>query len=272
VESKIGNFEDFVNRHELRVIGMSRSGNHAIINWICRQADGRVLFLNCAEPRTNPFASAKPFDHGCPYQASFADFDLSCEQQGQFSHKDWLIFSHEDVFLSYVAKPGFEEQHDAMVGPSAQRTDVLILRDPYNLFASRLKLGVEMITPKTTMRIWKQHAKGFLRRKRFFKNRMVTISFNEWACSEDYRRMLAGELGVEFTDAGFHEVPACGGGSSFESRDFHGEAFRMSVLDRWPPFLDNPDFYQLFDEEIVELSRQIFGANEAAETVLRYAK
>jgi hypothetical protein len=49
-----------LNRVEIRVIGMSRSGNHAIIDWVLSQARGRMCFLNCAEPGTNPFRSARP--------------------------------------------------------------------------------------------------------------------------------------------------------------------------------------------------------------------
>jgi hypothetical protein len=30
------------------MVAMSRSGSHAIINWILAQAPGRTCFLNCA--------------------------------------------------------------------------------------------------------------------------------------------------------------------------------------------------------------------------------
>jgi hypothetical protein len=48
--------QDFHNRNEWRAVGMSRSGNHAIIQWLLAQAKGRTCFLNCTEPKNNPFA------------------------------------------------------------------------------------------------------------------------------------------------------------------------------------------------------------------------
>jgi hypothetical protein len=43
---------------------------------------------------------------------------------------------------------------------------------------------------------------------------VVKLRYDLWARDEDYRRAKAGELGIEFTDAGFDNVPLAGGGSS----------------------------------------------------------
>ena len=53
-----------VNENEIRVVGMSRSGNHAIINWILQGIRGPYCFLNCAEAGHNPFAWARPLKPG----------------------------------------------------------------------------------------------------------------------------------------------------------------------------------------------------------------
>ena len=37
---------EVVNQKEIRVIGMRRTGNHAIINWIKNQEIGNIEFLN----------------------------------------------------------------------------------------------------------------------------------------------------------------------------------------------------------------------------------
>ncbi|MEZ4727208.1 MAG: hypothetical protein R3E79_08760 [Caldilineaceae bacterium] len=130
----------YVNQRELRIIGMSRSGNHAIIHWLLNQATGRTCFLNCVEGKTNPFVSARPLQSGgIPYAVNYPTFNWDSERRGKFSPKDLLIHSYEDNFLGYVCHPVFEQHHDQWVGPSRQRYDVLILRDPFNLFASRLR-------------------------------------------------------------------------------------------------------------------------------------
>ena len=50
-----------------------------------------------------------------------------------------LIYSYEDFPLDQVASDKFEHNHDLYLGKSAIRYDLLIIRDPFNLFASRLK-------------------------------------------------------------------------------------------------------------------------------------
>src|SRR4051794_12463101 len=133
---------DQVNGTEIRVVGMSRSGNHAIINWIIAQSPGRTCFLNCAEPGHNPFVSARPRTPELPgWRASYEGFEIEAERAGRLSRKDLLIHSYEDTFLGPFKKPEIEARHDAEVGSSGRRIDMLILRDPRNLFASRLASG-----------------------------------------------------------------------------------------------------------------------------------
>src|SRR3954452_23635037 len=100
-----------VNETEIRVVGMSRSGNHAIINWILAQCRGRSCFLNCAEPGFNPFTSARPLTPETTGRgASFEDFEIEAERRGRFSRKDLLIHSYEDTFLGPFHKAANEER------------------------------------------------------------------------------------------------------------------------------------------------------------------
>lgn len=248
-----------MNQHEYRIIGMSRSGNHAVINWILSQARGRTCFANCAEPKHNPFRSARPLDDGRSIIANYEHFDLAAELRGEFSHKDCLIYSHEDCFLGTVANESFEALHDAMVGPSMARRDVLILRDPYNLFASRIRAGFGEVSNTIAMRIWKQHAREFLGIRRYLQQPRVLINYNRWAAEKSYRRRIAGELGLEFRDKGLHEVPAAGNGSSFDGFRYHGRAGRMKTLERWKHFAGDRTYVSLFDDDVHKLSRRIFG-------------
>lgn len=248
-----------MNRRELRITGMSRSGNHAIINWILRQATGRFCFLNCTEPKFNPFETARPLDDGRRFLTNIPDFDPEAEKAGRFSDKELLIYSHEDCFLGTIAKGPFEDDHDALVGESAQRTDVLILRDPYNLFASRMKGGFGTISNGTAMRIWKQHAREFLGIRRYLRLPRVLISYNRWATDSDYRGEVARQLGVSSGDLGIQQVPPAGNGSSFDGRRYDGRAARMQVLSRWRHFEDDRRFERLFDRTARQLAREIFG-------------
>jgi hypothetical protein len=257
-----------VNQHELRVIGMSRSGNHAIIQWIMHQTTGRVCFLNCTEGKCNPFQTARVMDDGRVFEANYR-LNLEREQQGQFSRKDYLIFSHEDGYLGRSCSREFEQNHDAWVGSSRQRYDVLILRDPFNLFASRLRQLWRFVTLPISVRIWKQHAREFLGETTRLRHNPLRISYNRWRSDPAYRQQIATHLNLNFTDEGIHDVVSCNGGSSFDGLNYNGKAGRMKVLERWNHYADDSSFRELFDDEVFELSERIFGVMPGTEALRR---
>ena len=248
-----------MNKHEYRIVGMSRSGNHAIIDWILSQASGRTCFLNCAEPQSNPFVTARPLDSGRSIIANFPEFDAAAELRGEFGDKDLLLVSHEDCFLGTLAKGAYEDHHDRFVGPSLERFDVLILRDPFNLFASRMRGEFGCVSTKTALRIWKQHAREFLSVRRYLKDPRILIDYNRWASQRSYRREVARQLRLQFSDSSLEKVPAAGNGSSFDGRRYHGRATCMRILERWKHFIDSEAYAAIFDHEVYSLSKRIFG-------------
>lgn len=247
-----------VKEKEYRVVGMSRSGNHAIINWILKQTRGRYCFLNCVEPKTNPFESARPMSDGRSIETNIETLDIDAERAGRWSEKDLLLYSYEDCFLGMIASPRYERRRDAMVGRSGRRRDILILRDPFNLFASRRKKGGAHISDQTAMRIWKQHARQFLKMRRYLPSDTITINYNAWAGDVAYRRRLAADLDITFSDAAFDDIPSCNGGSSFDGRRFDGRASEMRVYERWRHFANDEAYWSIFDSEVIDLSEQIF--------------
>lgn len=256
-------------------MGLSRSGNHPIINWIIRQIEGKYCFLNCAEPKTNPFKTERPLeDEGLTYQTNLQGFSITSERSGNLSKKDFLLYSYEDCFLGPFKNNIFENNRQEWIGSSVKRKDLLIMRDPFNLFASRKKAGflegqhthhkLRPISTLTLRRIYKQHAKEFLGKSKHLKN-LYRINFNRWATEKDYRKVLAENLGIPFTDIGFKEVKNVAGGSSFDGTDFSEKANDMKVNDRWKRYAFEEDFWNLFDEEIIDLSEEIFGSTPALE-------
>lgn len=264
------NSSETTQKRELRFTGLSRSGNHAIINWVIKQLDGDYCFLNCSEPKHNPFTSARPLDEtGEVLETNLQNFDLEAEQEGKFCKKDYLLYSHEDCFLGPLHHKVFRNNHNSWVGKSEKFNDVLILRDPFNLFASRIKSGfialnqteapeAQQISPLTLRRIYKQHARAFLGDKNLLNNK-VTINYNRWASSTAYRHEIAEQLQLAFTDSGFEDVARVAGGSSFDGIKLSGRASSMKLHSRWEQYAEKEEFRDLFDEELVELSRRIFG-------------
>lgn len=246
------------NRTLVRIVGMSRSGNHAIINWILGQLPGRWCFLNCAEPGSDPFRTARMTDDGRCHLSNDPRIDTAAGRTGALS-VDTLLVSHEDTFLKPVfGAEGTARQLDPL-GRFECRIDMLILRDPYNLFASRRRFGHRTISDHVMVRIWKQHARAMLGDTRVVAGPVLGVSYNAWARDRRYRSAVAGKLGLDFTDAGFHQVGRCGGGSSFDGYRFQGRADRMNLFERWRHYWGERHFRELFDAEIQSLSGRIFG-------------
>ena len=244
------------------VNGMQRSGNHAIINWMQKQMTVPVTFLNNREP----WLEDKPI---------VFDKDKLVEDGN-------LIVSYEDIDLRGISRNKALSDHmrsrEAEFGEYDDRYDILILRDPFNLFASRFygvmnnkkirmqgsKFYQHKMSQKTfnSIELWKSHAKIFLKAMDSNDSKFVTISFNAWFQNKQYRKKRAKELGIEFTDAGINDVPVAGtNSSSFDARKFDGSAQKMNVLKRWEVAAKDQRYRKLFkdDDEIFELSERIFG-------------
>lgn len=225
--------------------------------------------MNCAEPKMNPYVSARPLnEEGATFETNISDFSINDEQRGELTRKDYLLYSYEDIFLGPLNHKIFKENHDEWLGMSKSFQNVLILRDPFNLFASRMKSGLmwghythhgaRPISTKTLIRIYKQHAREFLGEKNLVK-RKVQVNYNSWNSSREYRKKVAEKLEIPFSDNGFEEVTGVAGGSSFDGVALSGKASSMKLNSRWKEFSEDEDYWQLFDDELVELTIRIFG-------------
>lgn len=255
-----------VNQREIRFIGLRRSGNHGVLSWIKQQAPGEVYFLNNVDVRESPFRF---------YHLHFPDRGYCSEAWGNFTPKNYLIYSYEDHDLAAIADPNFEAKHDLYVGKSRQRYDVLILRDPFNLLASRLKKNYLTVKAagKSVVDLWLDYAREYLGETHYLSQEKVVINFSHWVQDIDYRRDLATRLGLTFSDAGIDYISSYGGGSSFDGQTLSGSAAaRLGVTQRWQYFMNDERFLALIrNEELIEYARQIFGANAAVETLLSRA-
>lgn len=242
-----------VNQKEIRIVGLRRTGNHAVIVWIRAQHPDNVWHINHPPAGRNPYQFL--YTH---YKKS----DLRREADGNFVPKSLLMLSYEDQRLEEICSKRFEAFHDTYVGISATRFDVLILRDPFNLLASQLKSNMARLTDSSaslTLQMWKSYAKEWLKETDFLNHNKLCINFNKWHRDVGYRQKIADQLGFTFTDAGRERVKDYGGGSSFDGQAHDGKASELKVLDRWGVFNQVDEFWQLFqDEELLHYVEQIF--------------
>ena len=265
--------DDIVNNIEIRVIGLKRSGNHVIINWLIPHYKGKVCFLNNVEPIINPFLT---FHNIVDLNKNlYKDFDIDKEKNGKFSKKDCLIYSYEDGSFKKVLHKKFEKNYDKFVGRSKKRYNILILRDPFNLFASRIfryhnLYGGNVLKEIRAKKLWKSYAREYLGETSYLGKDKILINYNVWFLNKDYRNNIERKLELEPSNEKVNEVLTFGEGSSFDGVKFDGKANEMKVLERWKLLADD-EFYKfiLKDKELVELSNRIFGRIPGTEKITK---
>lgn len=255
------------------VSGMQRSGNHAIINWMTKQMDGPVTFLNNREP----WREAKPLILSRDVLRNKGNLVVSYED-----------FNYDKFFADKQWANGMKNRENEAFGNHRQSLHVLILRDPFNLFASRLfavlnnpkirargkaefkrKIRQKMVQSVDT---WKSHAKIYLQMLMHGENPLdepcTGIRYDRWFADRSIRRDYADMLDIEFTDKGVQDVPKSGNRrSSFDDAEYDGKAQDMDVMNRWKMALDHPKWYHpvFEDPEVWDLSERIFGSIEGTE-------
>ena len=269
-----------VNEVEIRVAGLQRTGNHAIINWLYAQYPELKCYLNGVEANRNPFLTFSKKGTVRQFDAEFhKKIRIIHERLGVFRRKALLIYNFEDYSLEEVFSACFEKHHDRWVGASAKQFDVLVLRDPFNLFASRIRreegVGGQKLSfgdpgeRELLIALWKQYAREFLGVSNHLTHNKIAINYNKWFADKSYRAEVAGAFGLDLVNDSVDKVLAVGGGSSFDRTEFDRNASTMKVLERWRNYKDDAFFRELFtDTELLELSSRIFGNLPGVEELL----
>lgn len=230
------------------VWGIRRSGNHAIIGWLLKHVGAPYVHFNDIQDVRNPLTPSGVVVSGAP--AWRYKRGLLRKARQFFRSRSHGIFAGSDPTVDYrklAALPGLAcrvfSYEDKPV--TSARPGVLVLRDPFNLFASLLKAGYFTRPLEELPVIYASHAEAFLCQK---ETGIVGVNFNEWFQSAGYRISIASRLGFETDGEPYDEVPANGGGSSFSGRTHRGQASRMDVLGRWRDSADRADFRRFINE------------------------
>lgn len=249
----------FVNRRELRVLAMRRSGHHAVIHWILSQLPGPGLFANDGKVEGGAGDSGGRGGRGgrlvgnrFSRYVNLTDDEVARDRAGDWVAKDLYLWNAEDRTVEELA----ELAPAAARGASAEVTSLLVLRDPWNWAASRRRAEPERPLAGTPeLAAWKGHAREALRRTKHLEP-LVAVDFRRWVAEEDYRRALAAALGLPFTDAGFREV-ALPGLSSFSTDEVRRD--NAVVLDRYRELAHDGEIQAALDAEVRELAAAFFG-------------
>jgi predicted O-methyltransferase YrrM len=246
------------SKKQICLSGMSRSGNHAILNWIASQFNGRVEFRNNVSHTGTAKFIGDPASSGLPKRL----WRLPDQPKHISGEPRLFLYSRENE-----SNPTAELLDGIQ---SSTSTRIVILRDPFNLLASIFEYF------NVYKRIW--FNEGWVKRDDMIKlfavkwleyadsyenNRDITpISYNRWVCDEGYRDDVATSLNVDFrTDKSMLSVPRNGGGSSFDKSKLNGSGVDMKVLTRWNKYKFDKDYVDTLksNPELLEVSNRIFG-------------
>lgn len=253
------------NSCEIRLIAMRRSGSHAFLNWLASLYKDKICFINDL-PDKRFIYKAQPSED-LPSLPLKKRVPLS-------SLKNLLVYNFEDINLEQ-SLPN-QDKLDQLKGISGKLHTFLLLRDPYNLFASRLQLRRRdplneftlKVAPPTIegiqwqQKMWIQYAKEFLTKTCYLGKNVVPVSYNRWLLDCDYRKSLAEEVGCAYHEEGFKQVSEYGFGSSFGDFPNRIVTDSLPLLTRWKTFLQDEEFLQMIENvELKDLSYQIFGSD-----------
>jgi hypothetical protein len=228
----------------LRVFGMRRSGNHAILSWLQRNApSGRSVFLNNCKPGTDPLHNARGIEvNGAHASHNQAKRNLPAVTQEAGDGALFLV-SYEDTS---PAEFGLSRQPSGAFDEALFSHNVLIYRGFLNWSASLLKKmqandgytlvrrnGIVLRTIDSYIRLL-----GLVRQAQDLG--LVAICYDRWMRSADYRAQFLQDLGLGQHDNSLGEVQHFGGGSSFQKQA--SSAAELQTDRRWQQMRSDAEF------------------------------
>ena len=252
------------NEWEIRIFGMRRSGHHAVAIWLAHHFPHRsVHFMNDVVPFKDPFThhvNTRPTTKKGDCFVDRSENDIAGERSLQ---KKCLMYNYEDFYLPRLATNDLLPRKEQLVGNSDREFDVLVLRDPFNLAASRTRFRkgrwpVNWFS--STVELWLDYAKEYLGHTNYLRHKIV-INYNKWFSDATYRKQLSHQIGLEFSDKGLNRVSGSGKGSSWDGMRDDRNAQKMKVLDRWHSVIHDSEFRSLFHKryDVRDISEAIFG-------------
>lgn len=206
--------------------GMRRSGNHVVLNWT--GLTNAAFFMNDILLREqvpallgDPFAT-KAFWHWFPRICARRQMRRMLRETGWKLLARGLCVSLEDWPID---RPIFT--------PWPRRCQhILLLRDPLNMFASRIRMsgGMHVVYGgeradayfQNSIALWKMHAREFLGETNRLPDH-VGVYYDRWVVDPTYRAEIAASLRLAPDEGALNRVAVEGGGSSFEGMAPLGE-------------------------------------------------
>ncbi|MEP1765716.1 MAG: hypothetical protein ABJJ53_03525 [Sulfitobacter sp.] len=207
----------------LQVFGMRRSGNHAIIDWLMRNApepaSGGVFYNNCKFGK-NPQRAYGSLDVYGAARSVLPHIDVADPKRiAQAGDTPMVVVSYEDRMPQAKGVP---QKASADLTDNNFGHQVIIYRSFLNWSASLLAKLKKNTGFGATDRIrimtlaFATYIQGLDRISE--GEGIVAICYDDWMTSEDYRAAILGQLDLPVRDLSRGKVQRFGGGSSFQKK------------------------------------------------------
>lgn len=232
----------------LRAFGMRRSGNHAIIDWLQRNApDGKSVFLNnCRAGRTplGNFSGIEVNGGFVQQRKAMRSMPASTSEAGDGA---LFLFSYEDVSPADFKEP---RRVSGEFDTALIDSEVLIYRGFLNWAASLLKKlqGNPGYSLSRRCSIVLQTIERYVRLLSLVDAPVkgkpaVGICYDRWFSDAEYRSSLLSQLGLSERDNTVGTVQRYGGGSSFQKDA--ADASELETSGRWLQMADDEEFQSI---------------------------
>lgn len=237
------------------VYAMQRSGHHAVMAWL----------QDCYEQAGLSTGHLNDVYHG--HVPGLEVTDPGVQDILEASSSQHVTFvNYED--LGYRQRNEAPSYREVQARPDVISQDVIVLRDWYNMAASRLRsidqakrsgVGLQLhdLPWRQVTQAWEDHASHAL------TGVPTTLYYNQWFADRQYRCAAAAQFGLLNSDRSIDNVPVFGRGSSFDGMTYMTSGRKMSVLERWSQL--SLGSHQLLIEisessaALTGLNHQIFG-------------
>ena len=245
--------------------GIGRSGNHAIGSWILPQIKPFLQMDSMNKEYSFSYSYYKEIKEQVaagPHvlQMNSYDWDTVDQLEGinyEGNHR-WRPFTDQHNLLIHVESIELKHAGEEIEEYRKAGVDfkiILLLRNPFNNFASLWHSDPSQVTIKGDL--WKQIAREFLDYTNYLGDKVFCI-YDLWFTSEEYRKSVSEELGVEWDDSGLNRITRHGG-SHFEKKEAGQD---LKVLERWKHYYRSSNevatWYHLKEETIDASSRDEF--------------
>lgn len=213
----------------IKVHALMRSGHHAVMDGIYQSMSNDKMFIN-----------------NCRNGDSYHWYSLNGD--GRYTKDVKKHLTNRSVIMNFEHKNlNTDLQWINDWGGVKSDFNVLILRDPYNWLSSSMNFKDRV---PLDMNLWKQQAKEFLGITNNLDNK-ITITYNSWVTDIDYMKEKLGEINLQLKND--YDVESFVGLSSFSKT--------KNYFSRWEKYKDNKNYLSRFDDEVHDLSEQIFNFN-----------